>query len=108
MNNTQENNKIIAKFMDLTPKGDWFDGWELHQSGLPFRYGAMGNGTNKLPFHESWDWLMEVVEKCLIGEAEHNDDDTKTIISNMYDGLCSQNILQTYQSVVEFINLKIK
>lgn len=55
-----EGNKLIAYFMGATnPKnhpGDY----------LWFAYGHQGQklwATDKLIFHESWDWLMPVVEK---------------------------------------------
>jgi len=57
------NNRLIAEFMGVKPVDGWYNGWELHKAGLPFAYGAMGNGTHDLKFHTSWDWLMPVVEK---------------------------------------------
>lgn len=61
--NTKENNKLLAEFLGVKPHGDWFDGHELQNIGLPFNYGAMGNGTSTLRFSTSWDWLMVVVDK---------------------------------------------
>ena len=60
---TNENNEIIAGFIGVKAENGWYDGYELHKAGLPFKYGAMGNGTRELSFHKSWDWLMPVVEK---------------------------------------------
>ncbi len=56
-------NKMIAEFMGVMPIKGWCDGYALNKAGLPFNYGAMGNGTSDLKFHSSWDWLMPVVEK---------------------------------------------
>ena len=50
-----ENNKLIAEFM-----GDYFD------SGLQLAYYIRYNKVYRIEdsqFHESWDWLMPVVEK---------------------------------------------
>lgn len=64
---TIEGNRLIAEFMGVpeeTAYGHpWYDGFLLDKAGLPFNYGAMGNGTGNLKFRYSWDWLMPVVEK---------------------------------------------
>jgi hypothetical protein len=57
-----------------------------------------------LKYHESWDWLMPVIQKCLIGEAEHNEDVSNLAIKNIYEGICNQDISLAYESVVKFIN----
>lgn len=60
----QETDKLIAAFLGVTPdeKG-FYNGYELHKAGLPFSYGAEGNGTDDLKFNRSWDWLMPIVDK---------------------------------------------
>ena len=57
-----------------------------------------------MQFHKSWDWLMPVVEKCLIGEAEHSEDVSNLAIKNIYESICNQDISLAHKSVVEFIN----
>ena len=57
-----------------------------------------------MQFHTSWDWLMPVIEKCLVGEAEQNEEISTTTIKNIYEGICNQDISHAYKSVVEFIN----
>jgi len=59
-------------------------------------------------FHKSWDWLMPVIQKCLIGEAEQSEDISNLAIKNIYEGICNQDISLAYQSVVQFINNKNK
>jgi hypothetical protein len=62
----KEGNRLIAEFLGVKPVDGWYNGWELHKAGVPFAYGAMGNGTHELKFHTSWDWLMPIVDKCSI------------------------------------------
>ena len=74
-------NKLIAEFM-----GDKF------------------SDVAEMKYHTSWDWLMPVVEKCLVGEAEQSEEISNTTIKNIYEGICNQDISFAYQAVVEFIN----
>ena len=98
-----ENNKLIAEFMGVKPKNNWFDGYELSKAGLPFSYGAMGNGTDELKFNTSWDWLMPVVAECLriIGEGNEEWD---AQYENINDTFYQVQINQTYKAVLDFIN----
>ena len=74
-------NKLIAEFM-----GDKF------------------SDVAEMKYHTSWDWLMPVVEKCLVGEAEQSEEISNTTIKNIYEGICNQDISFAYPAVVEFIN----
>jgi methyl coenzyme M reductase subunit D len=56
-----------------------------------------------LKYNHDWNWLMPVIEKCLIGEAEHSSKIANETIKCIYECLCSQNISETYNSVVTFI-----
>lgn len=84
----KENNKMIAEFMevDQVDIDTWFE------------------DNLKLKYHTSWDWLMPVIQKCLIGEAEQSEDISNLAIKNIYEGICNQDISMAYQSVVQFIN----
>ena len=100
-------NKLIAAFMGVKPDGDWFNGQELFKAGLPFYYGLMGNGTNDLKFHCSWDWLMPVIQKIIktIGYKSVEYCTTEewynyTNIARMYIGI---DIQHAHYYVVEFI-----
>ena len=57
MNNTTENNKLIAEFMGFTeqtnPKERWFGQWFTNENIR----------TDLLHFDSDWNWLMTVVEK---------------------------------------------
>tara|TARA_R100000773_G_scaffold17822_1_gene16181 strand:- start:9197 stop:9469 length:273 start_codon:yes stop_codon:yes gene_type:complete len=81
----KENNKLIAEFMDLRSTG-----LSIYK---PSEY----------KYHTSWDWLMPVIEKCLVGEAEQSEEISNTTIKNIYEGICNQDISFAYKSVVEFI-----
>ncbi len=86
-----KNNELIAEFMgvDQVDIDTWYD------------------EHNQLKYHKSWDWLMPVIQKCLVGEAEQSEEISNTLIKNIYEGICNQNISSTYKSVVHFIkNIK--
>jgi hypothetical protein len=89
-------NKLIAEFM----------GYEVNHNKC---YSPKYNDGTIAPmqFHKSWDWLMPVIQKCLVGEAEQSEEISNTLIKNIYEGICNQNISFTYKSVVHFIkNIK--
>ena len=84
MKNTKENNKLIAQFM----------GKEIYQKHHESNY------------HTSWDWLMPVIEKCLIGESEQSKEISNTTIKNIYESICNQDISFAHKSVIQFIKNK--
>jgi len=106
MNNTNENNKLIAKFMELPTEimgakevvyGMNHDDWYT---------------ADNLNYHLSWDWLMPVIEK--IENNERYDvnivqygtmilDNQKEIISNIADISFDTKIEHTYDTIVKFI-----
>jgi hypothetical protein len=82
-----KNNKLIAEFMGdktLYSQVDY-----CTDMAFPF---------DDLHFHESWDWLMPVVNKCM--QSGDNTDEWDAL----YDALSTVNITNTYNAVVEFIN----
>jgi len=98
--NYNEGNKLIAEFMG-------YESYEFREYTM-FVYEEDNHRTHiDLHYHTSWSWLMLVINKCLIGEAEQ-DDDTKTIISEIYDAMCSQNISYAHTAVVDFIKKQTK
>jgi len=81
-------NKIIAEFMYV---GD-------------FEHPKIDGSLPWGDYHKSWDWLMPVIEKCLVGEAEQSEEVSNTAIKNIYESICNQDIAHAYNSVVGFIN----
>ena len=69
-------NKLIAEFM-----------WE-HSIVLDI---------SDAKYHESWDWLMPVIEKCV-----RTGDDTDKW-DNIFNTLTTLSIKEVYEEVVEFI-----
>lgn len=92
VDNIETNNKLIAEFM----------GYDIIMEAEKDKFPTVLT-TKDVKYHTSWDWLMQVVEKCLIGEAEHDEEISHTIIANIYEGICNQDIPSTHKAVVEFI-----
>ena len=59
--------------------------------------------TSLNEYQNSWDLLMPVIEKCLIGEAEQSPEISNTTIKYIYDGISNQDISLAYKSVLKFI-----
>ena len=98
-----KDNKLIAEFMGFelqnNPNERWFNQWFTKETlNKPYH-----SRIEILHFDTDWNWLMEVVEKCLIGEAETNRPD---LISKIYVGLTNVNKIETYKACVEFIKLQ--
>ena len=96
MKNTLENSKLIADFI----------GADLLKDLLSDNNGFININVDiyeQCKFHSDWNWLMEVVEKCLVGEAEYNEDEAKKAIREIYESLCNINISSVYNACVEFI-----
>jgi hypothetical protein len=88
-----KDNQIIAEFMGYTEKNKKIK--EIYNQEAEVK---------SFSYHTSWDWLMPVIKKCLIGEAEQSEEMSNTTIKNVYEGICNQDISFAYKSVVEFIN----
>lgn len=102
----QENNKMIAEFMGLSP----------NECGV-YQTKKGPYHLENLSYHISWDWLMPVVEKI-----ESFEDDNRCCKYNVKIEQCwveiidnqtsdeivsvdgDDKILATYKAVVEFIN----
>ena len=85
----KENNYLIAEFMGMSIERDgWFD-YE----------GFLGDNECylDLKFHESWDWLIPVVDKCF--EVADNAEQCKVIRYALHE--TDKEYL--YRAVVRFI-----
>ena len=99
----EKNNKLIAEFMGMTyyiPNDD-----SLMVEKAPI--GVLVTPTKSLKYHESWDWLMPVVQKIeslgyvfIIqgGKAEYGE-----MISENRCFIAEDKLSSTYKAVVEFI-----
>jgi len=101
-------NKLIAEFMGLELE-ETLDGLFVYarKEQSPVKLNDIKTEfyeIHELLYHTSWDWLMPVIQKCLIGEAEQSEDISNLAIKNIYEGICNQDISMAYQSVVQFIN----
>ena len=91
----EQQNILIAEFMEFQKTSlGWYDSEE--NLNLP---NNNDNTFDDLLFDKDWNWLMSVVEKCLIGEAESKSD----LISKIYEGLTNCNKRETYNACIEFI-----
>jgi hypothetical protein len=92
------NNELIAEFMPNMMKAEstmdmgieqWLD--DDGEYYLP----------EELRYHESWDWLMPVVEKCLqvLGDSK----ESEQFYQGIHDALWDINIKTTHEAVVQFI-----
>lgn len=99
-------NRLIAEFMEFQKTEI---GWYDHNEVIPPISNTYDGNTfddDELSFHISWNWLIPVIEKCFIGEAELHAKEFKVYIQPIYDGLCSTDKLETYEAVVKFIKWK--
>ena len=112
MDNIIENNKLIAKFMGLNKTKMFFNlktgnYVKKETADCDIKVVDVYLKNNKpitnFYYHSDWNWLMEVVEKCLVGEAEYNEDEAKKAIREIYESLCNINISSVYNACVEFI-----
>ena len=92
------NNKIIAEFM----------GMNIHHNDKSMMVTVTPQGNEVIPidslqYDSSWDLLMPVISKCLVGEAEQSEEISNTTIKNIYEGICNQDISFAYKSVLTFI-----
>lgn len=61
--NTQESNKLIAVFMGADPETMDEDGFEFPEAPFTSKPNQRYFAWDGLKYHESWDWLMQVVDK---------------------------------------------
>ena len=89
----QENNKLIVEFMGYSFENEEYYR-PLYNSGDWYK-------EDELLFHESWDWLMPVVQECYKSDNEE-------LFDELVDSVSTLSIVNTYNSVVEFIKANKK
>ena len=103
MKTTEEKNRMIAEFMEYPGDGN---GRYFRPTSEALVY------ADSLPYHTSWEWLMEVVEKIeRLGYTVNISRITTSIgeIGNeetMFSWVCgdvSKKLEITYNAVVQFI-----
>ena len=100
----EASNKLIAEFMGVkTITIDRLKSILKQNREDGFISTPQAYTLDELKYHTSWDWLMPVIEKCLVGEAEQSEEISNTTIKNIYEGICNQDISFAYKSVIEFI-----
>lgn len=93
MKTTEENNKLIAEFIEVpkhepdTRTGTY---WEVNENDL--------YETSELKYHTSWDWLMRVVEHISYTGI------TGGILYDLNNALSIADIDGAYKAIVVFIN----
>ena len=109
-----ENNKLIAEFMGYNHIMSVEYKIPRHNRMVPFQHAIKWEffwsdffKYDELKFHESWDWLMPVVEKIeslnyrvSITEFATNINDERLKISQWQN---SDKMINTYKAVIEFI-----
>ena len=112
MNNTNENNKLIAQFMQLELISN--KEYEIKRKDMIKQNIAydLPLTLDDLKYHSSWDWLMPVIEK--IESYERYDvnilqygtiiyDNQKEMVNNIADISFDTKIEHTYDAIVKFI-----
>tara|TARA_R100001244_G_scaffold81028_1_gene63292 strand:- start:45 stop:344 length:300 start_codon:yes stop_codon:yes gene_type:complete len=95
--NKLENNKLIAEFMGLNVVT--LD--EIRNNKNPHISSADGYTSDDIHYHDSWDWLMPVVQECYKSDNEE-------LFDELVDSVSTLSIVNTYNSVVEFIKANKK
>lgn len=105
MNNTVENNLLIARFMGGLLNGEGRLNLNKNEIWLPYHgvcyYHTIETGKGKiLEYHKSWDWLMPVVKKC---DTILSQNDLDEWVSDFYYALSTVEINIVFNTVVDFI-----
>ena len=93
MENTTENNKLIAEFMGITKH-------KINANGIVLNFENSKYNT----YHKDWNWLMEVVDKIYEMDLYYDKyiDYNSSMFSNGKITLGTR-IDRVYEQVVEFV-----
>lgn len=97
MKTIEENNKLIAEFMELNTTK--FNSGIVNYYRKEFNSGTWYE-EHELSYNLSWDWLMPVAHEIILSRDEQNADWDLTDL--MY-ALTTTNMELIYKAVVEFI-----
>lgn len=119
MENTIENNKLIAEFMGIIPHVDK-DNPKNYEAYVQIPNSTCPNGyhVEEAKYHSSWDWLMPVVEKiaripfeedyataCARTFGMLNDEGKIMVRLNRFQLHIADTLIEaTYAAVLEYIN----
>ena len=112
-----KDNKLIAEFMELeaSPKYNPEEYINMYQQYTKYKEYNSGEWClpEEMKYHESWDWLMPVVQKCFKVSRTYNIVDNKEGFNNLVVAAANIDCLLrsltypfiggTYKAVVEFI-----
>lgn len=101
MKTNEENNKLIAEFMGFPIDNSDNPNNPLYLIGHEYNTEYQATYLIEMKFHNSWDWLMPVVQKCYKIEDEEGFD-------NLVDAVSTLDMYSTYNAVVEFIKQQKK
>tara|TARA_R110000787_G_scaffold26805_1_gene74797 strand:- start:234 stop:575 length:342 start_codon:yes stop_codon:yes gene_type:complete len=105
-----KDNKLIAEFMEF--HRDTEDLYLIDNYNLRSENQFQATYVREMKFHQSWDWLMPVVEKIESDERYDVDilqygtrirDNQKEIVTNVADISFNSKIDHTYDAVVRFL-----
>lgn len=106
-----EGNKLIAEFMGCYGSIHYCGNEEIYAYGFKDTHiterWIESKFNNRTPYHESWDWLMPVVEK--IESLKNSDDYEIDIFGNCcdiggrFEAVGETKIAAVYIAVIEFI-----
>lgn len=103
---THENNKLIAEFMGLKPV-ETFGRYSISLNHCTCREDtpekALEGFGSVAKYHESFDWLMPVVEKCVTTSKPYEWDSHEKMTDILHDALWTLNIVEVHKAVVDFI-----
>lgn len=95
MENTLENNRLIAEFM----------GARISNGGNIITKNSEGieqsQSAENMKYHLSWDWLMPVVQKCT---TTYIDKHKFVKELRLFNKVIYSDIQEIYKEVVEYIN----
>lgn len=95
MDKKEKNNKLIAEFMGLEV---------INDTNIYVENNMFGRGTgtlNSIRYHESWDWIIPVLQK--IEELSSEQEEVFHQLDSIKDALLNLDIEEVHLNVAEFV-----